>query len=501
MISALVSVVISAVISVGALFLPHEQVLSPQMQRAISGYVKESLKAPNFGTTLPIAGATYNLSGAGVSQTGTSITLASFTLPQNGYKIQDGNLSDTFYITMEPGNSSRQEIVSCTTDTQNANGSATFSGCTRGLSPISPYTASSSLRFSHGGGTQVIFSNPPQFYNQFAQLENTAAISGTWTFADSPLLTTDCTVASANNEICAKAYIDGVSVAGASNANETTKGIVESATQIEMASSTSLGATGASLYVQSKYATSTPGSAGLWAVITRNSGKIAQAFLDLTESFTFSNAVTMSATTTMAASNASTTALVLNGLPYQLPATRGASSTVLTENGYGHLVWQTPEWRVLVSTTTTGLLSTTTVPNIPNAKILRFVMDVPPSVGNSNLCIKFNSDVEPSTYAWYLVDMNAAVTSGSSVSCVKMISTVLLATFAASVDFTISNTTAIPKIIKGISAFASMAQNAGGSTLYGQWSNSTTTIYSISVGCGTNLCPIGTQITIWGSNF
>lgn len=188
----LFSAIIAAAVSVGSFFgLQHEQQnkpLSPQIQQAIQQYVEQSQQAPSFGTTLPIAGTTYNLSGAGVSQTATSITLASFTIPQTGYKILDADLSTTFYITLEPGNSTRQEIVSCTTDTQNANGSATFSGCTRGLSPISPYTASTTLRFSHGGGTQVIFSNPPQLFNEYLAKQNNESITGLDTFDIPPIL-------------------------------------------------------------------------------------------------------------------------------------------------------------------------------------------------------------------------------------------------------------------------------------------------------------------------
>lgn len=132
-------------------------------------------------TVLPIASATYTLSGAGVSSTATSFTLSSFTLPQTGYEIVDSDLSDTFYVTFEPGKS-RQEIASCTTVSQNSsNTTATISGCTRGLYPITPFTTSASYKLAHGGGTQVVFSDPPQFLNQYAAKENNEAITGDWT--------------------------------------------------------------------------------------------------------------------------------------------------------------------------------------------------------------------------------------------------------------------------------------------------------------------------------
>ena len=162
---------------------------------------------PEFGATLDIAGATYTLSGGGISSSATSITLSSFTLPQNGYKIQDSDISDTFYITLEPGNRSRQEIVSCTTVTQNAAGTATLSGCTRGLSPITPYTASTTLQFAHSGGSQVIFSNPPQQQRQYPAKDRDESITGAWTVL----------YPTASSSPATKGYVDAIALGGATN--------------------------------------------------------------------------------------------------------------------------------------------------------------------------------------------------------------------------------------------------------------------------------------------
>lgn len=262
----------------------------------------KSVSEPTLGTVQPTAGTTYTLAGGGISSTATSITLSSFTIPQTGQKIQDSDLSDTFYITIAPGNQTKQEIVSCTTVSQSTV-TATLSGCTRGLSPIPPYTASTSLRFTHAGGTQVILSDPPQLFNQYAAKENTESITGVWTYASTTvpkldghatttnqqfvtakqvnddfvslststaqviagaktfsatttltsgaLVTTAyaCNSGSANLQLCNKSYIDGVASAGASDANTTTKGIVEEATVAEINSYSSTGGTGAKLFM------------------------------------------------------------------------------------------------------------------------------------------------------------------------------------------------------------------------------------------------------------
>ena len=157
------------------------------------------------GAVKTVAGQTFALAGSGISSSATSFTLTSFTIPQNGQKINDAAISDTFYMTLEPGSRSRQEIISCTTVVQNAAGTATISGCTRGLSPLSPYTASSSLQFAHSGGSQVVLSDPPQLFEQYGALENDAVITGAWT-AITPV---------AALGIATKAYVDSVVNGGA----------------------------------------------------------------------------------------------------------------------------------------------------------------------------------------------------------------------------------------------------------------------------------------------
>lgn len=140
----------------------------------------------DLGAVIPVGGQTYYLAGSGMSSTDTSFSLTSFTIPQSGAKITDSQISDTFYLTIEPGNRTRQEIVSCTTVVQGADGTATISGCTRGLSPMTPFTASSSLQFAHSGGSPVVISNPPQLYEQVGFLENDEVITGAWTTSVTP---------------------------------------------------------------------------------------------------------------------------------------------------------------------------------------------------------------------------------------------------------------------------------------------------------------------------
>lgn len=295
-ISALAGIGMSVATAFAALHGQPQQ-LTPQMQDLIHQYVEESISTPNFGGTSPIAGQTYNLAGSGLSQTSSSITLAQFKVTQTGQPILDSDLGDIFYITLEPGNPAKQEIVSCTTDTQNANGTATFSGCVRGLSPIPPYTASSTLQFSHGGGTQVIFSNPPQFYNEYAALANNNTFTGVQVFPSSDPsragIASDVDT-SVNTAFVTFGQLSRQAIAGAANASETVKGIIQLATGVQVASSTSSGSTGARLVIPASLATSSPGSNFTLGVpITSNDGKLSALFFNGTaENYTYNGTST-----------------------------------------------------------------------------------------------------------------------------------------------------------------------------------------------------------------
>lgn len=174
------SVVAAVALAIGGLFgyVPEQPVVyAPEP-------IVETSEVLGADTILPVAGITYYLAGTGISSSATSFTLTSFTITQTGMLITDAMMSETFYFTLEPGSRNRQEIVGCTTVTQNADGTATISGCSRGLSPVTPYTASTTYAFAHAGGSVAILSNPPQLYNQVAIKDNDETITGLWDFPE-----------------------------------------------------------------------------------------------------------------------------------------------------------------------------------------------------------------------------------------------------------------------------------------------------------------------------
>ena len=275
------------------------EVLKVEIDRVLG----ESNLVLGADAVLPFAGMTYTLSGSGVSGSATSITLTTLTAPQTGYKIQDSDLSNTFYITLEPGSRTRQEVASCTTVTQNADNTATLSGCSRGLLPFSPYTASTTYQFPHGGGTSVVFSNPPQLYNQFAGKDNDESITGLWLFstttANAPRYNGGISLSGLNTSTLAHLdYVNSVASSGAADATTGVKGIVELSTKSEFAAGTATGDTTASLSPPNSFFNATT-SATTTGVVTKTGGKISQGFLDLTEHFAFSGGVSSTATTSI----------------------------------------------------------------------------------------------------------------------------------------------------------------------------------------------------------
>jgi len=278
--------------------------------------VLESNQLNLAGAINPVASEVYYLSGAALSSSATSIGLTKFgyTQPNGVYsKFSMPNFGDKGCITIQPGNTSgKQEFASFTGLTQNSDGTATLSGVSRGLERYEPFSASTTLQTAHAGGSQVVVSNsPPCFYENYTASTQDETITGQWTFSDLP---ESSLVATTSSQFTNKAYVDATANAGAATSTETNGGIVELATQLEMASSTDNGATKPTV-VQSKYGTSTPSGtsySGLYFPVSKNNGKLSQLWLDLTESFSWSGnhnftgtgaytgTNTFSATTTMA---------------------------------------------------------------------------------------------------------------------------------------------------------------------------------------------------------
>ena len=180
-----------AVATIGAIWF-----LKPTEQVVVE--VPVEVPSQTFGAFNTVGGTNYFLHGGGIGTTDTSVTLTDFDVPVAGTNLSMSDFGTIGYLTIEPGSATRQEFVSFTGVTQNADDTATLTGVTRGLSPVTPYTASSTLQKAHPGGSIAVLSNPPQLYEQFGTLANDEAITGQWT-APTPL---------AGAGIATKDYVD-----------------------------------------------------------------------------------------------------------------------------------------------------------------------------------------------------------------------------------------------------------------------------------------------------
>lgn len=160
----------------------------------------------------PLQAQKFKLSGNGVGSSDTSIVLQTFDFP-DGTNITTADFGSIAYMTLEPG-TSREEQISFTGVTQNADNTATLTGVTRGLSFDESKTETSALKQAHAGGTIAVLSNTSAFYSELAIKQNDETVSGAWTFSTFPQKSGSTTPTSAA-ELATKAYVDATATGSA----------------------------------------------------------------------------------------------------------------------------------------------------------------------------------------------------------------------------------------------------------------------------------------------
>ena len=198
-----------------------------------------------------IQGQSWYLAGSGCTATATSITLTSMKYPGDTTDVVTADIGSICYAVLEP-ETPREENISFTGITANADGSRTLTGVVRGLAFKAPYTQDITLRLAHSGGSLFRISNTAPFYDSMTSKVNDETIAGIYTFTDPNVPRMDTAhsyVAGEEEYFATKRYADGISTAGAPNASTTQKGIVEEATQAEVDAKTAAGGTAARLFV------------------------------------------------------------------------------------------------------------------------------------------------------------------------------------------------------------------------------------------------------------
>jgi hypothetical protein len=220
----------------------------------------------------PVQAQDFALDGAGCSATATSLILTSMLKIDGTAFTMATDFGAIGYGVHEP-DTSVEENVSFTGLTNNANGTTTLTGVTRGLRFNTPYTQDTALRQPHAGGSIFRLSNTAPFYNEFVTKLNNETIDGVKTHTASPIVPTPTT----DYQAATKKYVDDIAIAGAPDASTTVKGIVEAATSAELAAGTATGATGALLAATGASFNATS-SAAVIVPVTKTSGKIDASF-------------------------------------------------------------------------------------------------------------------------------------------------------------------------------------------------------------------------------
>jgi len=227
------------------------------------------------------------LSGS-MTSTQTTINVSSITA-KDGTTLTMGLLGTKVYLTIEPGGS-KEEIVMCT-----GISGVSWAGCTRGLSFTGTSTAAvTANQKTHSAGQTIMMSNVHYVYDELVDKDTADTINGVKTYSQFPI--SPSSAPTTDYQFANKKYVDDTAIAGGAIGTESTAGIWKGATQTQMASSTPNDGTYGYI-LQSKYATSSPYTSGLYIPITQNDGKLSPNFIG------GNNAYSFTATTTQEGAN------------------------------------------------------------------------------------------------------------------------------------------------------------------------------------------------------
>lgn len=320
----------------------------------VSALIQQEVQA-QLGASIPKAVANFQTSlQQRMTTSSTSMVLA------RGTDTAGNSLSGYTCLTIDEGGTNEEHVCGTASST-------TISSLIRGLDPTDGNLENSSLKKPHAIGASVKITD-------FLLTITTRMLNGQESLPN--LLTytsgTACSGLASSSAICDKAYIDSIAVAGASNANETTKGIIELSTSAELALGTSLGGTGARLVAPLDLFTSS--SSATKVPVLNSSGYLDSTFFNLatgaSESLEFTgNNAFLVKNVSSSSFNDSVDKIVRTdgdslGTDLWLPATRlniaaSASGDTLYHNG-------TSFTRLAVGSNGTGLVASAGFPSWTN---------------------------------------------------------------------------------------------------------------------------------------
>lgn len=281
-----------------------------------------------YAVSLPNGSAIFETSLVSrISATDTTMTLV--TNSANGETV---NGFDCF--TIDEGRTDAEYVCGIVSGTS-------VTSLSRGVSYANGTTTSTSRAHIHRTGANVKKTDFPLLQRMRNILNGIETIPNILNYTYSPDYTSASTTA-----IASKGYVDSVALAGAPDANDNTKGVIQIATGAEAASSTSLGSTGGRLVLGANIATSTCQAAANSVLISSSTtGKLDGNCLNGDYSYLLTGNNVFSGTTTLATTTAaSSTVTTLNvgsfvanatasSTAQNLVVTTNASTTNLTISG------------------------------------------------------------------------------------------------------------------------------------------------------------------------
>ena len=228
----------------------------------IGGFAGITMVEKKLGTTIPTVVALFSTTLASeVTSTATSMTLTSGT-------DEDGNtISGTYGFVIDEGTSSEEFVLATCDDTA-------CTSMTRGVSVVTGNTAVTALKSAHARGASVKISDHPQLAIV------SRILNGDETFPNLLNYATSAVSIAYDYSIPTKKYVDDTVSAGAPDASTAVKGIVEEATDAELAAGTAAGGTLARLFANGASFTQTPTASKVPVALA--TGLLADGWLGLT---------------------------------------------------------------------------------------------------------------------------------------------------------------------------------------------------------------------------
>ena len=178
-----------------------------------------------------------------ISNSATTIPVVS-TKDKAGVQIALSNISSAssvkVYLSLEPG-TSKEEPILCTGIT-----ASSWTNCTRGLVfQGSSESNSTTIAVAHNAGATIIITNIGQFFNQYASVNDSITVTGTWTFNTDPIASSTTHITGDPASYVTLYAMNQATTTGGSNASTLIKGVSQEATDSMLQSSSSTGSTGA----------------------------------------------------------------------------------------------------------------------------------------------------------------------------------------------------------------------------------------------------------------